>query len=57
MPEFMVAIEQITYYAVRARDAGTAIELVLEGDGLEIGAETRDASISAYESTHPRRHA
>jgi hypothetical protein len=57
MPEFMVAIEHVTYYVVQARDEGTAIDLVLEGDGLEIGSETREASISAYESTHPRRHA
>ena len=57
MPEFMVALEHVTYYAVQARDAGTAIDLVLEGDGLEIGSETREASISAYESANPRRHA
>jgi hypothetical protein len=57
MPEFMVAIEHVTYYVVQARDEVTAIDLVLEGDGLEIGSETRDAYISAYESTNPRRHA
>jgi hypothetical protein len=43
MPEFMVAIEHVTYSVVQARDEGTAIELVLEGDGLAIGSETRDA--------------
>jgi hypothetical protein len=57
MPEFMVAIEHITYYAVRARDEAKAIDLVLEGEGLEIASETRDASIAGYESTAPRRHA
>jgi hypothetical protein len=57
MPEFMVAIDHITYYVVQARDEVTAIDLVLEGDGLEIGSETRDAYISEYESTNPRRHA
>ena len=57
MPEFMVAVEHVTYYVVQARDEGTAIDLVLEGDGLEIGSETRDASISEYASANPRRHA
>jgi hypothetical protein len=57
MPEFVVAIDHITYYAVQARDEVTAIDLVLEGEGEEISSETRDASISAYESTNPRRHA
>jgi hypothetical protein len=57
MPEFMVAIEHVTYYVVQARDEGTAIGLVLEGDGLEIGSETRDAYIAEYESANPRRHA
>ena len=36
MPEFIVAIDQITYYAVQAEDEVTAINLVLEGQGLEI---------------------
>jgi hypothetical protein len=49
MPEFIVAIDQITYYAVRAEDEITAIDLVLEGQGLEISSETRDAYITAYE--------
>ena len=57
MPEFMVAIDHITYYAVRAGDAVTAIDLVLEGQGLEISSETRDAYISAYERRTSRRHA
>ena len=50
MPEFLVAIDQITYYAVQAEDEGTAIELVLEGQGLEISSETRDAYISEYQT-------
>jgi hypothetical protein len=49
MPEFMVAIDHITYYAVRAEDEVTAIDLVLEGQGLEISSETRDAYISEYQ--------
>jgi hypothetical protein len=31
MPEFIVAIEHITYYAVQAEDGVTAIDLGLEG--------------------------
>ncbi len=57
MPEFIVAIDHITYYAVRARDEVTAIDLVLEGEGLEMASETRDAYITEYESSHARRHA
>ena len=49
MPEFMVAIDHLTYYAVRAEDEVTAIDLVLEGQGLEISSETRDAYISEYQ--------
>jgi hypothetical protein len=49
MPECMVAIEHITYDAVRAADEVAAIALVREGQGLEMSAETRDASISAYQ--------
>jgi hypothetical protein len=56
MPEFMVAIDHVTYYAVRAKDEVTAIDLVLEGEGEEISSETRDAYISEYESTDPRQH-
>lgn len=57
MPEFMVAIDHITYYAIRAADEATAIDLVLEGQGLEISSETRDAYISEYQSSNSRRHA
>jgi hypothetical protein len=54
MPEFMVAIDQTTYYAVEAEDEVTAIDLVLEGQGLEIASDTRDAYISAYERSDSR---
>ena len=56
MPEFMVAIDHITYYAVQAEDEVTAIDRVLEGQGLEISSETRDAYITEYEheSSDPR---
>jgi hypothetical protein len=37
MAEFIVAVDHITYYAVQAEDEVTAIDLVLEGQGLEIG--------------------
>jgi hypothetical protein len=57
MPEFMVAIDHITYYAVQAQDEVTAIDLVLEGEGFEIASETRDAYISEYERSAARRHA
>ena len=57
MPEFMVAIDHITYYAVQAEDEVTAIDLVLEGEGEEVSSETRDAYIAACEGTDPRRHA
>ena len=53
MPEFMVAIDHMTYYAVQAEDEVTAIDLVLEGKGLEISSETRDVYISEYESSEP----
>lgn len=53
MPEFMVAIDHITYYTVEAEDEVTAIDLVLEGQGLEISSETRDAYISKYERSDP----
>ena len=56
MPEFMVAIDHITYYAVQAEDEVTAIDLVLEGQGLEIASETHDASITEYKSSDPRQH-
>ncbi|HXH14084.1 MAG TPA: hypothetical protein VNP04_30505 [Alphaproteobacteria bacterium] len=50
MPEFIVAIDHITYYAVRAADEVTAIDLVLEGQGEEIASETRDAYITEYQT-------
>ena len=51
MPEFIVAIDHITYYAVQAADEVTAIDLALEGEGLEISSETRDAYIAESPST------
>ena len=59
MPEFVVAIDQITYYAVQAEDEVTAIDLVLEGEGQVIASETRDAYISQYEHerSDPHPHA
>jgi hypothetical protein len=46
MAEFMVAIDRMPYDAVQAEDELTVINLALEGQGQEITAETRDASIS-----------
>jgi hypothetical protein len=57
MPEFLVAIDHMTYDAVQAEDEVTAIDLALEGQGIEIDSETRDASISAYAYSDPRPHA
>ena len=57
MAEFLVAIDHITYYAVQAEDEVTAIDLVLEGQGEEVSSETRDAYISEYERSDPRRRA
>jgi hypothetical protein len=57
MPEFIVAIDHMTYDAVQAEDEVTAIDLALEGQGLETDFETRDASINASERIDPRRHA
>jgi hypothetical protein len=57
MPEFMVAIDHMTYDAVQAEDEVTAIDLVLEGQGREMSSETRDAYITEYESTLARRYA
>jgi hypothetical protein len=54
MPEFIVAIDHITYYAVQATDEITAIDLALEGQGLEIDSETRDAYITTFQSSDPR---
>jgi hypothetical protein len=55
MTEFIVAIDHTTYHAVRAEDRVTAIDLVLEGEGLEISSETRDAYITEYQSSAPLR--
>jgi hypothetical protein len=55
MPEFIVAIDHITYYAVQAEDEVTAIDLVLEGQGEEVSSDTRDAYITEYQSSDPRR--
>ncbi len=55
MAEFIVAIDHIIYYAVQAEDEVTAIDLVLEDQGLEISSETRDAYISEWQSRAPRR--
>jgi hypothetical protein len=49
MAEFIVAVDHITYYVVRAEDEITAIDLVLEGEGEEISSETRDAYITEYQ--------
>ena len=57
MPEFMVAIDHIPCEAVQAADEVTAIDLVLEGQGLEISSETHDAYISEYQSSDLGRHA
>jgi hypothetical protein len=57
MPEFIVAIDHITYYAVQTQDEVTAIDLALEGQRLEIDSETRDAYISDYERSDLHRHA
>jgi hypothetical protein len=57
MPEFMVALDHRTYYTVQAADAVTAIDLVLEGEGLEISSERRDASISEDQRRAPQRQA
>ena len=56
MAEFIVAIDQIIYYAVRAKHEVTAIGLVLEGEGPEIASETRDAYITEYESSKARQN-
>jgi hypothetical protein len=51
MAEFIVAIDHITYYTVRAENEITAIDLVLEGQGQEIASETRDAYITDYQTS------
>ena len=53
MPEFMVAIDHITYYVVQARDEITAIDLVLDGQGEEVTSETRDAYIPSHMPSSP----
>ena len=55
MPEFIVAIDHITYYAIQAEDEVTAIDLVLEGQGEEVSSDTRNAYITEYQSSDPRR--
>ena len=55
MPEFLVAIDHLSYYAVQAEDEVTAIDLALEGQGLEIDSETRDVYISDDQSLELRR--
>ena len=55
MPEFIVAIDHITYYAIQAEDEVTAIDLVLEGQGEEVSSDTRDAYITEYQSSDPQR--
>jgi hypothetical protein len=54
MPEFIVAIDHITYYTVQAQDEVTAIDLALEDQGLEIDCDIRDAYITAFQSSDPR---
>ena len=49
MAEYIVAIDHLTYYAVQAEDEVSAIDLVLEGEGVEMASETRDAYIAEYE--------
>jgi hypothetical protein len=55
MPEFVVAIDHITYYAIQAEDEVTAIDLVLEGQGEEVSSDTRDAYVTEYQSSDLRR--
>jgi hypothetical protein len=60
MPEFMVAIDHITYYAIQAEDEVTAIDLVLEGRGLKSTprrAMPISLSISPVARDHPREPA
>jgi hypothetical protein len=57
MPEFLVAIDHLTYYAVQAENEITAIDFALAGQGLEIDSETRDAYISDYQSIELHRNA
>lgn len=57
MAQCIVAVDHITSYAVQAEDEVTAIDLVLEDQGLEMASETRDAYITEYERSTPRRYA
>jgi hypothetical protein len=41
MPEFIVAMDHITYYAVQTEDEVTAVDPVREGEGEEIASATR----------------
>jgi hypothetical protein len=52
MAEFIVAIDQITYYTVEAEDEIMAIDRALAGDGQELAADTRDAYISDAYTSH-----
>jgi hypothetical protein len=54
MAECIVAIDHITSYAVQAEDEVTAIDLVLEGEGLAIASETRNAYITEDQSSDSR---
>jgi hypothetical protein len=51
MAEFMVAIDHMTYDVVRAKDEVAAIGLVLEGEGEAMASETRDAPVTAYQTS------
>jgi hypothetical protein len=55
MPEFIVAIDHVTYYAIQAEDEVTAIDLVLDGQGEEVSSDTRDAYITEYQSSGPQQ--
>jgi hypothetical protein len=56
MAECIVAVDHLTDDAVQAEDEVTAIDLVIEEQGLEISSETRDASMTEYERRELRRH-
>jgi hypothetical protein len=45
MAECIVTIDHITYDTVQAEDEITAIDLALEGQGVEVTSEMRDAYI------------
>jgi hypothetical protein len=55
MPEFFVAIDHLTSYAVQAEDEVSAIDLALEGQGIKMDSETRDSYISDYQKLELRR--